>query len=122
MESHIWFWALPTLPKNGCMVQVLPVELTRLPLLERLYLDNNKLSVLPPELGELKNLKVLRVDSNMLVSVPGMVESLSYLIYSYLFSSKHVQIIEQYQTSGYVEVYSRFIYVKLEIDSFLFLF
>ncbi|OAY70487.1 Phospholipase A I [Ananas comosus] len=54
----------------GCGLSALPVELTRLPLLERLYLDNNKLSVLPPELGELKNLKVLRVDSNMLVSVP----------------------------------------------------
>lgn len=44
--------------------------ITRLPLLEKLYLDNNKLSVLPSELGELKNLKVLRADSNMLVSVP----------------------------------------------------
>ncbi|XP_072987529.1 phospholipase A I isoform X1 [Typha latifolia] len=54
----------------GCGLLVFPVELTRLPLLERLYLDNNKLSVLPPELGELKSLKVLRVDSNMLVSVP----------------------------------------------------
>lgn len=51
--------------------QVLPVELTRLPLLEKLYLDNNKLSVLPPEVGDLKNMKVLTVDSNMLVSVPG---------------------------------------------------
>jgi Leucine-rich repeat (LRR) protein len=51
--------------------QVLPVELTRLPFLEKLYIDNNKLSVLPPEVGELKNLKVLTVDNNMLVSVPG---------------------------------------------------
>jgi len=51
--------------------QVLPVEFTRLPLLEKLYLDNNRLSVLPPELGQLKNLKVLSVDNNMLVSVPG---------------------------------------------------
>lgn len=50
---------------------MLPVDITRLPLLEKLYLDNNKLSVLPPELGELKSLKVLRVDNNMLVSVPG---------------------------------------------------
>lgn len=50
---------------------MLPVELTQLPHLEKLYLDNNKLTVLPPELGELKSLKVLRVDSNMLVSVPG---------------------------------------------------
>ncbi|KAK4398970.1 Phospholipase A I [Sesamum angolense] len=54
----------------GLGLTALPVELTRLPLLEKLYLDNNKLSVLPPELGELKNLKVLAVDYNMLVSVP----------------------------------------------------
>ncbi|OWM83467.1 phospholipase A I isoform X2 [Punica granatum] len=55
---------------SSCGLTVLPVEITRLPHLEKLYLDNNKLSVLPPELGDLKNLKVLRVDNNMLVSVP----------------------------------------------------
>ncbi|KAJ8459055.1 hypothetical protein OPV22_031981 [Ensete ventricosum] len=54
----------------GCGLWVFPVELTKLPLLEKLYLDNNKLSLLPPELGELRNLKVLRVDNNMLSSVP----------------------------------------------------
>ncbi|KAK3024840.1 hypothetical protein RJ639_045057 [Escallonia herrerae] len=54
----------------GCGLSVLPVELTRLPLLEKLYLDNNKLAILPSELGELKNLKVLGLDYNMLVSVP----------------------------------------------------
>ncbi|KAM0856150.1 hypothetical protein ACQ4PT_049297 [Festuca glaucescens] len=54
----------------NCGLMVLPVELTRLPFLEKLYIDNNKLSVLPPEVGELKNLKVLTVDNNMLVSVP----------------------------------------------------
>ncbi|KAK1557151.1 hypothetical protein Q3G72_019057 [Acer saccharum] len=54
----------------GLGLLVLPVELTRLPLLEKLYLDSNKLSILPPELGELKKLKVLSVDNNMLVSVP----------------------------------------------------
>ncbi|GFP97019.1 phospholipase a i [Phtheirospermum japonicum] len=54
----------------GLGLTALPVEITRLPLLEKLYLDSNKLSVLPPELGELKNLKVLAVDYNMLVSVP----------------------------------------------------
>ncbi|CAM0906077.1 unnamed protein product [Alopecurus aequalis] len=55
---------------SNCGLMVLPVELTRLPFLEKLYIDNNKLSVLPPEVGELKNLKVLTVDNNMLVSVP----------------------------------------------------
>ncbi|KAJ7967666.1 Patatin [Quillaja saponaria] len=54
----------------GVDMKVLPVELTRLPHLEKLYLDNNKLSLLPPELGDLKTLKVLGVDYNMLVSVP----------------------------------------------------
>ena len=56
------------------LLQVFPVELTRLPLFEKLYLDNNKLALLPSELGELRSLKVLRVDYNMLVSVPGMFE------------------------------------------------
>jgi Leucine-rich repeat (LRR) protein len=51
--------------------QMLPVELTRLQFLEKLYLDNNKLSVLPPEVGALKNMKVLSFNNNMLVSVPG---------------------------------------------------
>ncbi|XVF87703.1 hypothetical protein PTKIN_Ptkin18bG0141800 [Pterospermum kingtungense] len=54
----------------GCGLTILPVELTRLPVLEKLFLDYNKLSLLPPELGEVKTLKVLRVDYNMLVSVP----------------------------------------------------
>ncbi|XP_061347864.1 phospholipase A I-like isoform X2 [Gastrolobium bilobum] len=54
----------------GCGLSVFPVELTQLPSLEKLYLDNNKLTVLPPELGKLRNLRVLRVDNNMLNSVP----------------------------------------------------
>ncbi|ONM24111.1 Phospholipase A I [Zea mays] len=59
----------------NCGMSMLPVELTRLQFLEKLYLDNNKLSVLPPEVGALKNMKVLSFNNNMLVSVPG-----SYLI------------------------------------------
>ncbi|CAH9141780.1 unnamed protein product [Cuscuta epithymum] len=55
---------------SGIGLTGLPVEISKLPLLERLYLDNNKLSTLPSELGELKNLKVLAADCNMLVSVP----------------------------------------------------
>ncbi|KAI3510282.1 hypothetical protein L1887_17152 [Cichorium endivia] len=54
----------------SCGLSMLPVALTKLPLLEKLYLDNNKLSNLPPELGDMKSLKVLTVDYNILVSVP----------------------------------------------------
>ena len=50
------------------------MEVTQLPLLEKLYLDNNKLLTLPPELGGLKNLKVLAVDYNLLASVPGKIK------------------------------------------------
>ncbi|XAR53777.1 Phospholipase A(1) [Bertholletia excelsa] len=64
-------WAnITVLNLCACGLLVLPVELTQLPNLEKLYLDNNKLSVLPSELGNLRNLKVLRVDDNMLISVP----------------------------------------------------
>ncbi|XP_061977463.1 phospholipase A I-like isoform X1 [Populus nigra] len=55
---------------SGCGLLTLPAVIVQLPNLEKLYLDNNRLSVLPPELGELKNLKILAVDYNMLVSVP----------------------------------------------------
>ncbi|CAN6458076.1 unnamed protein product [Victoria cruziana] len=71
-EQH---WRTVTfLNLSGCGLSVLPVELTRLPLLEKLYLDNNKLSLLPSELGELKSLKELRLDYNMLISVPELKE------------------------------------------------
>jgi len=48
----------------------LPAEIIQLPNLEKLYLENNRLSLLPPELGELKSLKILAVDYNMLVTIP----------------------------------------------------
>ncbi|XP_004295520.1 PREDICTED: polyubiquitin-like [Fragaria vesca subsp. vesca] len=46
------------------------VELTRLSILEKLYLDNKKLSLLRSELGESRSLKGLNADHNMLVAVP----------------------------------------------------
>lgn len=67
---EVWF-DVESIKFYLCSFQALPADLTRLPLLEKLYLENNKLSVLPPELGEIKSLKVLRVDSNLLISVPG---------------------------------------------------
>ncbi|XP_057544928.1 phospholipase A I-like isoform X2 [Amaranthus tricolor] len=63
--------SVTALSLSGCGISVLPIEVTKLPLLEKLYLNNNKLSVLPPEVRLLKNLKLLRADDNLLVSVPG---------------------------------------------------
>nr|GEX43830.1 reverse transcriptase domain-containing protein [Tanacetum cinerariifolium] len=51
-------------------LNMFPNELTKLPLLEKLYLDKNKSLTLPAEVGDLKNLKVLTVDCNILVLVP----------------------------------------------------
>lgn len=64
---------------------MLPAEIIRLPCLEKLYLDNNRLTVLPPELGDLKCLKVLSVDYNMLVSVPGKNHQVCDHNFLYLF-------------------------------------
>ncbi|PWA34661.1 phospholipase,galactolipase [Artemisia annua] len=63
--SGCLFWVI------GRSLDMFPVELTKLTLLEKLYLNKNKLLTLPPEVGDLKNLKVLMVDCNILVSVPG---------------------------------------------------
>uniref|UniRef100_A0A166IVX7 Patatin n=1 Tax=Daucus carota subsp. sativus TaxID=79200 RepID=A0A166IVX7_DAUCS len=76
----------------GCGLAALPVEITRLPHLEKLYLDNNKLSVLPPYLGELKDLKVLTVDYNMLASVPVELRKCVALVE---LSLEHNKLIEQ---------------------------
>ncbi|KAK9681595.1 hypothetical protein RND81_10G013700 [Saponaria officinalis] len=71
LKSKVEHWSsVSMLSLSGCGISVLPVEVTQLPLLQKLYLNSNKLSVLPPEVGQLKNLKVLRVDENLLVSVP----------------------------------------------------
>ncbi len=53
------------------VLQSLPVEILKLQMLERLYLDNNKIAILPVELGQLMHLHVLHCDHNSLVSIPG---------------------------------------------------
>eukprot|EP00252_Welwitschia_mirabilis_P003292 TRINITY_DN13381_c0_g2_i1.p1 TRINITY_DN13381_c0_g2~~TRINITY_DN13381_c0_g2_i1.p1 ORF type:complete len:130 (+),score=14.01 TRINITY_DN13381_c0_g2_i1:1-390(+) len=68
--DHHWGSTITVLNLSCCGLPVLPAEITQLPLLQKLLIDNNRLSVLPPEVGELHCLKVLRVDHNMLVSVP----------------------------------------------------
>ncbi|KAL6567481.1 Phospholipase A I [Orobanche gracilis] len=88
----------------GLGLTALPVEITRLPLLEKLYLDNNKLSVLPPELGELKNLKVLAVDYNMLVSVPVELRQCSSLVELSLEHNKLIRPILDFRAMAGLHV------------------
>ncbi|KAL6546732.1 Phospholipase A I [Orobanche minor] len=88
----------------GLGLTALPVEITRLPLLEKLYLDNNKLSVLPPELGELKNLKVLAVDYNMLISVPVELRQCSCLVELSLEHNKLIRPILDFRAMAGLHV------------------
>ncbi|GER52967.1 Ca2+-independent phospholipase A2 [Striga asiatica] len=88
----------------GLGLTALPIEITHLPLLEKLYLDNNKLSVLPPELGQLKNLKVLAVDYNMLVSVPVELRQCSGLVELSLEHNKLVRPILDFRAMAGLHV------------------
>ncbi|EPS58325.1 hypothetical protein M569_16490, partial [Genlisea aurea] len=88
----------------GLGLTTLPVELTRLPLLEKLYLDNNKLSVLPPEIGDLKNLKILAVDNNMLVSVPVELRQCAGLVELSLEHNKLVRPILDFRAVAEIRV------------------
>ncbi|XP_047957981.1 phospholipase A I-like isoform X2 [Salvia hispanica] len=88
----------------GLGLSAFPVELTRLPLLEKLYLDNNKLSVLPPEVGELKHLKVLAVDYNMLVSVPVELRQCAGLLELSLEQNKLVRPILDFRAMSELRV------------------
>ncbi|KAL3627536.1 Phospholipase A I [Castilleja foliolosa] len=88
----------------GLGLTALPIEITRLPLLEKLYLDSNKLSVLPPELGELKNLKVLAVDYNMLVSVPVELRQCTGLVELSLEHNKLVRPILDFRAMSELHV------------------
>ncbi|KAG6398197.1 hypothetical protein SASPL_139652 [Salvia splendens] len=88
----------------GLGLSALPVEITRLPLLEKLYLDNNKLSVLPPEVGELKHLKVLAVDYNMLVSVPVELRQCAGLLELSLEQNKLVRPILDFRAMSELRV------------------
>ncbi|KOM33823.1 hypothetical protein LR48_Vigan01g337900 [Vigna angularis] len=83
---------------------VFPVELTQLPHLEKLYLDNNRLSVLPPELGVLRSLKVLRVDSNMVVSVPAELRQCMQLVELSLEHNKLVRPLLDFRAMAELRV------------------
>ncbi|CAA3027259.1 phospholipase A I [Olea europaea subsp. europaea] len=88
----------------GLGLTALPVEITQLPLLEKLYVDNNRLSVLPPELGDLKNLKVLAVDYNMLVSVPVELKQCVHLVELSLEHNKLVRPLLDFRAMAELRV------------------
>ncbi|XP_012455710.1 phospholipase A I [Gossypium raimondii] len=88
----------------GCGLTTLPVELTQLPILEKLYLDYNKLSQLPPELGDVKNLKVLRADCNMLLSVPVELKQCIGLVELSLEHNKIVRLLLDFRATIELEI------------------
>ncbi|XP_042422913.1 phospholipase A I-like isoform X1 [Zingiber officinale] len=88
----------------GCGLSVFPVGLTKLPLLEKLYLNNNKLLLLPPELGDLENLKVLRVDNNMLSSVPAELRQCVMLVELSLEHNKLVRPLLDFRAMAELRV------------------
>ncbi|KAK8664862.1 hypothetical protein V6N13_084635 [Hibiscus sabdariffa] len=88
----------------GCGLTTLPIELTQLPVLEKLYLDYNKLSQLPPELGDVKTLKVLRVDYNMLVSVPVELKQCTGLVELSLEYNKIVRLLLDFRALVGLEI------------------
>ncbi|XP_027088093.1 phospholipase A I-like isoform X2 [Coffea arabica] len=88
----------------GLGLSVLPVEVTQLPLLEKLYLDNNKLLTLPPELGGLKNLKVLAVDFNLLASVPAELRQCDGLLELSLEHNKLVRPLLDFRSMAELRV------------------
>lgn len=72
--------SLAVLNLSGCSLTTLPIDVSRVPMLEKIFLDNNKLSVLPPEIGQLERLQVLRLDHNMLLSVPAELKQCAALV------------------------------------------
>ncbi|KAK7348479.1 hypothetical protein VNO80_23037 [Phaseolus coccineus] len=96
--------SLSVLSLCGCGLSVFPVELTQLPHLEKLNLDNNRLSVLPPELSELRSLKVLRVDSNMVVSVPAELRQCMQLVELSLEHNKLVRPLLDFRAMAELRV------------------
>ena len=57
----------------------LPTSILKLNRLERLYVDDNKLTALPIEIGHLKELRELSVSNNQLVGLPTHIQKLTKL-------------------------------------------
>jgi len=55
---------------RGAGVSVVPPEIAQLSKLDRLNLNNNRLTSLPPEIGQLKQLTELRLSNNELTTLP----------------------------------------------------
>ena len=80
--------------ENGRVVQLdlqefgltgaVPAEIGQLRSLERLYLNDNKLTSLPAEIGQLTSLEKLWLDDNQLTSVPAEIGQLTSLEKLYL--------------------------------------
>ncbi|CAL1397776.1 unnamed protein product [Linum trigynum] len=88
----------------GCGLATLPAELLQLPTLEKLFLDNNRLTILPPELGEVKTLKVLSVDYNLLVSVPVELRQCVQLVELSLEHNKLIRLLLDFRAMAELQI------------------
>eukprot|EP00897_Mesotaenium_endlicherianum_P003568 jgi/Mesen1/3239/ME000187S02402 len=96
--------SLSTLSLSGCGLTAVPSEIARLPMLERLHLDSNRISVLPPELGMLAHLQELRADHNLLTSVPIEVRQCTALVELSLEHNKLVRPLLDFRSLAQLRV------------------
>jgi hypothetical protein len=77
---------------TGNKIRQLPISLTHVVMLQKLFLGGNRLQELPRSIGALKNLEVLHCGGNQLLSLPDTIGALSKLSMLYLANNQLVEL------------------------------